>query len=177
MTAIHEIEHSHPLFMVDKWAVREMELTPEKVKALWNMLQKYKTLFSDLTRQDLNNFVQVISAPHTMWFEIVEYDAVVGIVWFGDLYQVVDCAAHMVFFDRQPAEKLEVCKTLMKWMFDNFPLHRMTVTPPVIYHATIRLLERLGFKEEGCKREAVLIGGKWNDQMIFGITRNEAMAQ
>ena len=99
----------------------------------------------------------------------------VGIVWFGDMDQVVDCTAHMVFFDRQPAEKLELCRTLMQWMFDQFPLHRITVTPPAIYHATIRLLEKLGFTKEGCKREAVLLGGKWNDQLIFGITRKEAL--
>lgn len=167
----------HPLFMVDKWAVREMQLSPKKIEALWEILQKYKTLFSDLTRADSSNFVQVLATPHTMWFEVIEYDAIVGIIWFGDLYQVVDCTAHVVFLDRQPSEKVEVCRVLMKWMFDNFPLHRITVTPPAIYHATIRLLEKLGFEKEGCKREAILLGGKWNDQMIYGITRNEAMVQ
>lgn len=167
----------HTIFMEDKWAVREMELTPYKLDALWNMLQRYKTLFSDFTRADPANFINVISAPHTMWFEIVEYDAVVGIVWFGELHQMVDCTAHMVFFDRAPAEKINVCRTLMQWMFDNFPLRRMTVTPPEIYHATSRLLLKLGFTLEGRKREAFLIGGKWNDQLIYGITRQEALSQ
>lgn len=161
------------ILKVDRWSVREVELTVEKTKALWEMLQRYKTLFSDLTRSDQENFVRVITAPHTMWFEIIDYDVIVGIIWFGDLWQVTDCTAHMVFFDRRPAEKIDLCKAVVRWMFDNFPLRRMSVTPPKIYHATVRLLEKIGFRQEGCKRDAVLLGGKWNDQLMFGILRHE----
>ena len=158
---------------VDRWSVREVELTPEKVKALWEMLQRYKTLFSDLTRNDIDNFVRVITAQNSMWFEVVDYDVIVGIIWFGDMWQVTDCNAHMVFFDRRPAEKVDLCRAVVRWMFDNFPLRRITVSPPAIYHATLRLLEKIGFKQEGRKRDAVLLGGKWNDQIIFGILRQE----
>lgn len=161
------------ILKVDRWTVRECELTPHKVDALWDQLQKYSTLFSDITKGDKSNFIRAITAPHTMWFEVVEYDVIIGIIWFGDLHQVTDCVAHMVFFDRQPAEKLEVCRAVVRWMFDNFPLRRMSVTPPAIYHATVRLLEKIGFKREGCKRDAVLLGGKWNRQLLYGILRHE----
>lgn len=158
---------------VDRWSVREMELTPEKAEAIWSMLQRYRTLFSDLTRGDVANFVQVLTAPHTMWFEVVDHNVIIGIIWFGDLWKVTDCSAHMVFFDRRPAEKAELCRELVKWMFKKFPLRRITVMPPAIYHATLRLLQKIGFKQEGCIRSAILLGGKWNDQMIFGILRDE----
>ena len=163
-----------PIFSVDKWSVNEMVLSHEKVGILWQMLQRYRTLFSDLTRADQNNFVRVITLPGSMWFEVRERDTIVGIIWFGDMDQMVDCTAHMMFFDRQPAEKVGVCRGMVKWMFGNFPLHRITVTVPTIYHATIRLLERIGMKYEGRKREAALMGGKWNDMMIYGITRSES---
>lgn len=161
------------LFTVDRWTVRELELTPEKMDAIWQMLQRYKTLFSDLTRSNPENFVKIVMDKDTMWFEVVEYDVIVGIIWFGEMWKVTDCTAHMVFFDRRPAEKVDVCKAMVKWMFDNFPIHRITVTPPAIYHATIRLLEKIGLKREGCLRESALIGGKWNDQVIYGILRSE----
>ncbi len=164
------------VFAVDRWSVREMQLNPDKVKGLWEMLQRYPTLFSDLTRNDQANFVQALTAPHTMWFEVWEYDVIVGVIWFEELWQVTDCLAHLVFFDRQPFEKTAVCKEMIKWMFKNFPLRRISVTPPAIYHGTIRLLKRLGFQKEGVKREAVLIGGKWNDSVLFGITRSEVEA-
>jgi len=167
------IATGNELFTVDRWTVREVELTPEKTDAIWQMLKKYKTLFSDLTRDDPQNFVKIITDKDTMWFEVIEYDVIVGIIWFGEMWKITDCEAHMVFFDRQPSEKVGVCKEMVKWMFANFPLHRITVAPPAIYHATIRLLEKIGLKREGCKRQSVLIGGKWNDQLIYGILRNE----
>lgn len=162
------------LFTVDKWTVREMELTPEKLATLWQMLQRYKTLFSDMTRDDPELFYHTVVAKDTMWFEVVEYDVIVGIIWFGEMWQVTDCTAHMVFFDRKPSEKVDVCREMIRWMFNSFPLQRITVEPPLIYHATIRLLERLGMTREGIKRQSVLLGGKWNDQVIYSILRSEA---
>jgi RimJ/RimL family protein N-acetyltransferase len=162
------------LFEVDKWQVRELSgLSPDKVDALWQMLQKHKTLFSDVTAGNKENFVQALIAPNTMWFEVREEGVLVGVIWFGQMYEVTDCLAHMVFFDRRPAEKLEVSREMMRWMFKSFPIHRITVMPPVIYYAVIRLLEKLGMRQEGRKRESVLLGGKWVDQLIFGILRTE----
>lgn len=165
---------AEPIVTVGDWTVCPLTLTQEKINGLWVMLQRYKTLFSDLTRGDTDNFVRTLGARSTMWFEVRKHGVIVGIIWFGDMWQVTDCTGHMVFFDRAPAEKLELCKAVVRWMFDNFPLQRMTVMPPEIYWAIGRLLPRLGFRREGCKREAILIGGKWVNQLIFGITRSEA---
>jgi len=82
----------------------------------------------------------------------------------------------MAFFDRKAGDKAEVCKAVIKWMFKGFPIHRINVTPPELYRATIHLLRRIGLKEEGVKRESVLLGGKWRNQALFGITRTEAEA-
>jgi Acetyltransferases, including N-acetylases of ribosomal proteins len=158
---------------VDKWQIREMSLTMPKLHALWRMLQRHGTLFSDLTKNDPENFTRTILEPNAMWFEIVEYDTIVGIIWFGEMWKVTDCMAHMAFFDRAPAEKLEVCREIVRWMFRSFPLQRMTVQIPEIYFGTVRLMKRLGFTREGEMREAVLLGGRWKSIVIFGITRSE----
>ncbi len=163
------------ILSVEKWQVREMELTQEKVKALWELLQRYPSLFSDLTKGDQKSFVSTLLVPDSVWLEIVDYDVPVGIVWFGELNQVIDTNAHLVFFDRRPAEKLELCKEIVRWMFLNFPLQRITASPPVIYMATTRLLNKMGFTREGTKRKAALIGGKWVDMAIYGITREEVI--
>src|ERR1041385_570684 len=130
---------SKVVMSVDKWQIRDMELSSGKIDALWSMLQRYKTLFSDLTKDDANNFLNVLAAPHSLWFEVWEYDAIVGIIWFADMWQVTDCCGHMVFFDRAPA----------------------------------RLREKIGFSFEGSKYQSVLLGGRWVDQSIYGITRSE----
>lgn len=163
---------------VDRWTVYEMDLNLQKVDAIWKQLKKFKTLFSDLTRNNPSSFARAVMSPDMMWFEVRnELGDLVGIIYFDELYRITDCRAHLMFFDRKPAEKCELMRELMKWMFNRFPLHRMTVEPPVIYHAVVRLLKRLKFTEEGCKRESMLIGGKWNDQFIFGITRGEVIVQ
>lgn len=157
----------------DRWTARDLALSPEKFEAVWELLSRHKTLFSDITRGDEDNFIFTVLQRNSFWFEVVEYDTVVGIIWFGDLHQIVDCSAHMVFFDRRPAEKIHITKKVVQWMFNNTAIHRVSVPIPSIYHSTIRLLGRMGFKHEGTKREALLLGGNWVGQCIYGITRPE----
>lgn len=160
------------LFTVDRWVVRELVLTWPKVTQLWNDMQAYKTLFSDLTRGDFNNFLRLVTQPNTVWFEVMEGEKTIGVLWLSDLELMIDANAHMVFFDRKPQEKVGVCKELIRWAFSNIPLQRISVELPIIYYATIRLVEKLGFKYEGTRRRSVLIGG-WKDVKMFGILREE----
>lgn len=158
-----------------EFEVRESIMTPQKMVVLWGMLQRHKTLFSDLTRGDFANWEAFVRDPSTYWLEVYKDGEFVGIVNFAEMYQKVDIIAHMVFFDRMPHEKVDVCRAIIRYMFTNFPVHRITVTPPYMYYALIRLLGKLGFTQEGRKREAMLLGGKWVDQLIFGITRGEVL--
>lgn len=158
---------------VEPWLLCDLTLTPEKVAAIWQLLQRHTTLFSDLTRDDPRNFIRAVTAPYTLWYEVREHDTLVGIIWFSDLHLVTEITAHMAFFDRRATEKVPLCKEVVRWMFRNFPIQRINVTPPDIYIGTIRLLRKLGFTHEGTKRRAVLLGGKWRDQLMFGITRPE----
>jgi hypothetical protein len=162
-----------PILRIEKWEVREMVLTWEKVDALWQMMARFTTLFSDLTRGDFQNFFKVITSQQSLWFEIWEGEELVGMLWMTDMAQTVDASAHMAFFDRKPAEKEPVVRALIRWVFDKYPLHRITVGVPRMYHATHRLVERLGFRREGTKREAVMIHGKWDDIKLYGLLRSQ----
>jgi hypothetical protein len=161
---------------IDRWTVHDLSLTPEKTAALWKVIRRHRTLFSDLTRDDPDNFVRAVTAPYTMWLEVRERGVIIGIIWFGDLHLVTEMTAHMAFFDRKPLEKLELCKEIIRWAFHTFPIHRLSVTPPENYSATIRLMQKMGLTLEGTKREAVLLYGIWRNQLLFGITRSEAEA-
>ena len=151
-----------------------MRLTWHKLGLLWEKISSYRTLFSDLTRGDFRNFVMFLTEGDSVWLEIRERDTLVGIVCLTNMKQVVDCEAHIIFFDRDLAGKDELCKKITAWVFDTFPLNRVTVTVPRMYFATIRLVKAIGFVEEGRKRAAVLIRNRWDDLFIFGITREEA---
>lgn len=151
----------------------EMHMTPEKVKWLWDEMSKYRTLFSDLTRGSAENFTALLIDPNSLWFEVFSETQLVGIIYFTSMQWEIDCEAHLVFFDRKPREKTLLCRLVAKWMFDNFPLNRITATIPHIYHWTLRLAVAIGFKLEGTKRQSQLMGNKWIDEVIFGLLRSE----
>lgn len=162
-----------PILTVERWRVKEMVLTWEKVQALWDMTSKFTTLFSDLTRGDSVNFFKVLTQQNTLWFEIWEGEELVGLLWLTDMELTVDASAHMAFFDRKPVEKKPVVLALMKWVFAHYPFHRISANVPRMYHATHRLVESLGFRREGTKRDAVLIHGKWDDLKMYGLLRHQ----
>jgi RimJ/RimL family protein N-acetyltransferase len=78
--------------------------------------------------------------------------------------------------DRDLSNKVPVCKAIVRWLFATFPFQRITVQVPTIYMAPVRLVNQLGFKREGKKRQAVLISGKWVDVFILGLVRPEVLA-
>lgn len=168
---------TEPILTVGGFEVRPMYLTWPKLLLLWEQLKRFRTLFSDLTRGDLDNFVRYITSQDTLWLEIWKGKELVGIVTCENMQKIVDIDAHVLFLDRDLAGKVTVCKAIILWLFDRFPLQRITVQVPEIYYATVRLVRNLGFRTEGKKKEAVLIGGKWHSQYIFGMTRQEAMTK
>lgn len=158
------------------WRVRELQLDKDKTLWLWSEMNKYKSLFSDLTRGDIQNFINILVQRDSYWMEAVdENDRMVGLLYVTQLSRTIDCEVHLIFFDRKPAEKVFLCKQVVKWIFERFPLRRMTATIPSIYYRTIKLAHSVGFKEEGRKRESQLMGNKWVDEVILGILRSEVV--
>lgn len=164
---------SEALVTLDRWTIHDLELTKEKVAAIWELLKKYRTLFSDLTYDDPENFITAITNPGSLWYEVREADTLIGLIYLDHTYQVIDYNAHFVFFDRKIPDKVELCKGMVRWIFRNFPVHRITVTIPDIFFSIKRLMKKIGFTYEGTKREATLIGGKWIGVCVYGITRAE----
>ena len=157
-----------------------MSMTWPKLHLLWEQLKEFKTLFSDLTKGDLDNFLRYVAHPTTMWLEIWEemrpreQPEFIGLFMCENLHQIVDIDAHVLFFDRDVSGRTSVCKAIAAWLFDTLPIQRITVQPSQLAHAAIRLVRNIGFKQEGKKREALLLGGRWVDVYIFGLTRQEA---
>jgi hypothetical protein len=164
-----------PIMRVGKWEVRQMVLTPHKVERIWKQLQQYKTLFSDLTAGDYNGWVSYITNPYTYWLEIYDEVELVGVIYLEDMERVIDAEAHVMFFDRRPAEKKEVCFAILDHIFETFPmLNRITLNVPIIYWATQRLAKDLGFTREGVRRRSLLFRGRYLDLVMFGLLRSEA---
>lgn len=171
------ISTSEPVITLDEWEVKEMELGWPKIMRLWGKVNEHKSLFSDLTRNNFTNFVRYITQAQSIWLEIYQNGNLVGIICFTGMQAVVDIEVHMIIFDRHPAEKLPIVKEIIRYMFRNFPINRITAHAPEMFYGTIRLLKKVGFTEEGRKRQARCMSDKWFDVMIYGITREEVMSQ
>ncbi|WP_462418491.1 GNAT family N-acetyltransferase [Kytococcus sp. Marseille-QA3725] len=52
-------------------------------------------------------------------------------------------------------------------------LHRVEVAVAVHNHASLAMVEALGLREEGVRREAVFIDGAWRDHRVFAVTASE----
>ena len=62
---------------------------------------------------------------------------------------------------------------LVDKLFGVAGLHRVYATVSVENHASMRLLERLGFRREGVMREHYLIQGRRVDEVLYGLLRHE----
>lgn len=157
------------------WQVRNMVMTLEKIKWLWDEMNHYRSLFSDLTKGSADNFYNVIMQPDSFWLEVVDAnELLIGVIYWTGMGQVIDCDVHIVFFDRKPTEKIPLCKEVAKWFFAEFPqFHRMSATLPEFYHATIRIARRIGFRLEGRKRQSQLMGGRYVDELVLGLLASE----
>lgn len=154
-----------------KWQVFELVLTVDKLKWIWDEMNRYRSLFSDLTRGNPEIFYDLISQKDTLWLEVREEDKMVGIIYWTSMAKMIDADIHVIFFDRKLTEKAELCREIGKWFFETCPeFNRVTATLPEIYYATIRLARKIGMKEEGRKRQSQMLGGKLVDEFIFGLT-------
>lgn len=176
---MQSVEHPHLIgdILVDhpRWRVHEMQFNREKLKWLWNQSKQYSTLYTDLTRGDEQSFVNLVTSPDTYWMEVMDQanDEIIGLLYLTEIDPAVDCKIHSMFFDRRPAEKVDLCRDALKHVADKFYFHRMTAAIPSIYHATRRLVEKLGFVQEGERQEVYLMGGKWVNELVFGLLTSE----
>lgn len=163
-----------------RFTVKHLSMTWPKLRLLWEQLQQFRTLFSDLTKGDLDNFLRYVGSESTLWLEIWEEKRpntpaeLIGLFMCDNLHHIVDIDAHILFLDRDVAGRASVCRAIAAWLFETLPIQRITVQPSQLAHAAIRLVRNIGFKQEGKKRQALLLGGRWVDVYIFGLTRQEA---
>jgi len=67
----------------------------------------------------------------------------------------------------------EVLPALLRFGFEVLGLHRIEADVDPRNAASIRLLERFGFKREGCLRERYLNDGDAQDALFYGLLRTE----
>ncbi|MGW4379040.1 GNAT family N-acetyltransferase [Kitasatospora sp. NPDC004531] len=67
----------------------------------------------------------------------------------------------------------DAVRVLADHLFRAFPLHRVELDTWSGNERAVRAFVRLGFREEGRRREAVLLDGRRYDRVLFGVLREE----
>lgn len=67
----------------------------------------------------------------------------------------------------------DALKVLVDYLFLQWNLHRLTLDTWDGNHRAIRTYEKLGFKVEGCLRQARFVQGEYRDAIIMGLLRDE----
>lgn len=146
-----------------------------KIADLFIRSSEHDSLFSDYTRGSLEAFTSLFMDTRGVWAEIVRVtdDSPIGVGYLTDVIVHFDADAHFALWDGIAQGREPIFIELMRWAFDRYDLHRMTAEIPAHMLGTIRMTKRLGFTEEGTRRDANLHKGGWVDAKIFGILKEE----
>jgi RimJ/RimL family protein N-acetyltransferase len=67
----------------------------------------------------------------------------------------------------------EAMKLLIKYCFNTLNLHRIELETFSFNHRAIKSYKKVGFIEEGRKRQAIFANGEYHDRIIMGLLRDE----
>lgn len=98
-----------------------------------------------------------------------------------------DIGVHFLDIDKKQAEigitlhknhqgkgfATEALKGIMDYLFNQLNKHRIIASIDPENNKSIELFERLGFRKEAHFRKNLLVNGKWADDLIYAILKNE----
>jgi len=158
--------------------VRPAVLTFETFKGYYDKLKKFKTVFNSYVENNLDDFIKLfvsgdgkddIRATGLIW----EVDDV-GILYLTEIAPGHDALAHFNFWDRIFNGREKLIRGMVRHVMDEFALHRVTVEVGMFAAPWLpKAVERIGFKREGRKREAIKFDGKWFDSIMYSMLRSE----
>lgn len=75
--------------------------------------------------------------------------------------------------DRGKGCGTDAARTLLRYGFEHLNLYRISSSTAEYNRAAQRLLEKCGFVQEGCERQAIFCGGRRWDRLIYGLLRTD----
>jgi len=174
-TDILEFECTEPEGTVVR-TVTPTKLSAERLGFLWEKLSEFDVLFNDFVNGDLRAFishfiVQVDGElkPTGLFWDVDD----VGILLLKEMIPLQSAEAHFVFWDRRFRGRENLCRGMLKHVFDQFKFERIEVRVPLYAQDTILAVERLGFVKEGRLRRCVPYKGDWFGVNIYSVLPDE----
>lgn len=162
-----------------EYRVIPFEWTLEKAERYCKEFTKHK-IFSDDVPRDLDSFLTTMLSSNSLWFEVVGQDGEnYGFMYLTEFIpsltekRFISATFHAVTWDGKAAPRIEIAKEFIRRMFRTFRLHRLAAVIPLPKGGAIRMVKRMGFKEEGVIREAMRYGGQWVNHLLLSVLESE----
>ncbi len=68
---------------------------------------------------------------------------------------------------------VQSAKLMLKYLFDQYPIHKCNTSCLLQHPRTVRMFEELGFKKDGVLRDELYKDGKFWDVVLFSLLRTE----
>jgi len=132
---------------------------------------------------DAKNFISKIAKhidEYDTWFQFAiiskengELIGDIGIHFFDvDRYQVeIGCTLAKSYHGKGYAS--EALKVIIDYLFVNLYKQRITCSIDPQNQASIKMIERLGFRKEAHFKQSIYIDGEWYDDLVYAILRDE----
>lgn len=97
----------------------------------------------------------------------------IGIHFFDvDRYQVeIGCTLSKDYHGKGFAN--EALKAMINYLFNDLNKQRITCSIDPLNQASIKMVERLGFRKEAHFKQSILIDGEWYDDVVYAILKDE----
>lgn len=168
-------ETIYSIRLLQRFGKADPYLTSRKIQEIWMEYSQHDVLFSDYTQGDVEPFLDMLFDPRAIIAEIYmpKHDIPAGLMMLTKVIPGFDGMGHFTFWSSKAKGKEPLFwKMMEKWM-DEFSLRRMSVETPGFGKGLIRMIERLGFKHEGTRREGQIHKGSWVGLEMYGILRSE----
>lgn len=87
--------------------------------------------------------------------------------------QLADIGITISHLYQQKGFAKECLTTLVNWLFNSHNIHRITETVDAENIASIKLLQSVGFKQEGHFVENIFFKGKWGSEYQFALLKRD----
>lgn len=161
------------------YVIRPLEWTLDKIQEVWNRWKDFE-IFSDDLPATVDGFAYFVSAGGSIWFEILnDQDEQVGLVYLNDLIpsvtsgRFVSALFHATMWDAKVGPRIDLARAFLVRAVQVFGFHRIQAEIPLRFGGAIRVMKKIGFKEEGLLRQARRYHQEWYNVLVLGLLESE----
>ncbi|WP_224270536.1 GNAT family N-acetyltransferase [Haloprofundus salinisoli] len=170
-----------PLFLVgDRVELRTVEREDREFIARHRNDPTFRRVLGDARPMNLSAatdyFESVVGSDDGETLLVCVDDRAVGLCFFYDLDETNGNAELGYWITPEAQDRgyaTDAARTLARYAFDERRLDKLTARVREPNAASVRVLEKLGFREEGVLREQEFVGGRRVDLRVFGLLASE----